>query len=152
MRPALQLISNSERKPRDRAVAEAPFMEPSERRPWARRTTVLVVEEDVLVRLDIAEHLRDAGYRVIETSSAEEARAAIEGREPIALVFADVNQPGTWQGTDLSGWLHDRFPAVKVVLTSCAFHTIGGLKGCDRILPKPYLMDDVAQTVTGLLN
>jgi DNA-binding NtrC family response regulator len=105
--------------------------------------TILVVEGDVLVRLATAAHLRDAGYRVVEAITAEEARAAIETGD-VALVFSDINLPGRWQGTDLAGWVHAEFPAVKVILTSSAFHTVAGLRGCHHFIPKPYLPEEIA--------
>jgi DNA-binding response OmpR family regulator len=100
----------------------------------------------------IAAHLRDAGYRVIETATAEEARRALETEEPIALVFSDIDLPGAWQGSDLARWLRDTAPAVKVILTSSAFHSLAGLKTCDGFLPKPYLAQEVSANVKSLLG
>jgi DNA-binding response OmpR family regulator len=114
--------------------------------------TVLVVEDDVLVRVATAADLRDAGYRVIETATAEEARTALETDEPIALVFSDINLPGVWQGTDLARWVRDVAPGVKVILTSSAFHTVAGLKTCDGFVPKPYLTQEVTAGVKRLLG
>jgi CheY-like chemotaxis protein len=116
-------------------------------------TTVLVVEDDVLVRMAIAAHLRDTGYRVIETATAEEARAALEAQEPIALIFSDIDLPSAWQGSDLAEWLHRHAPAVKVILTSSAFRPRAGLKTtCDGFLPKPYLAEEVTANVKALLG
>jgi CheY-like chemotaxis protein len=146
MRPALRLIVG------DDSVAEA-VCERSLAGVGALAklsNTILVVEGDVLVRLATAAHLRDAGYRVVEAITAEEARAAIETGEPVALVFSDINLPGKWQGTDLAGWVHAAFPAVKVILTSSAFHTLAGLRGCDHFVPKPYLPEEIAALVRKL--
>jgi len=114
--------------------------------------TVLVVEDDVLVRLAIAAHLRDIGYRVIEAVTAEEARTAIETGEPVILLFTDINLAGLWQGTDLAAWVHAEYPQMKVILTSSAFHNVAGLPGCDGFIPKPYLPDEVAEQVKKLVG
>ena len=89
---------------------------------------------------------------MIETSTAEEARAALQTQGPIALVFSDINLPGAWQGTDLARWLRDRAPGVKVILTSSAFHTLAGLKTCDGFVAKPYLVQEIAADVKKLLG
>jgi len=114
--------------------------------------TVLVVEDDVLVRLAIAAHLRDVGYRVVEAVTAEEARAAMSGGEPVMLIFTDINLAGKWQGTDLAAWVHAEFPAVKVIMTSSAFHSVAGLSACDRFIPKPYQPQEVAEQVKNLVG
>jgi CheY-like chemotaxis protein len=145
MQSAMRLI------PGENSGSGKPANDPG-KAPKHRPATVLVVEDNVLVRLDVAARLRDAGYRVIETASAEEARTAVETREPVALVFADINLPGTWQGTDLAAWLHTNFSAVKVILTSSAFHTLTGLKGCDGFLSQPYLAEEVVASVKKLVG
>jgi CheY-like chemotaxis protein len=112
---------------------------------------VLVMEGDVLVRLAIAEHLRDAGYRVIETATGEEAHATLEMGADVDLVFADIDLPGPWQGTQLVGWLRTQLPGIKVILTSCAFHNLVGA-GCDGFIAKPYLPTEVATYIETLLG
>jgi CheY-like chemotaxis protein len=113
----------------------------------SRRGTVIVVEADVLVRLATAETLRDADFRVIETGSAEEARDALQAGQAVAAIFADIDLPGMWQGTHLATWTRAHFPWVKMILTSGAFHTVSGLKGCDRFVPKPYQPKEIAEQV-----
>jgi CheY-like chemotaxis protein len=61
--------------------------------------TILVVEDDVLVRMPISQYLRDCGYRVIEAVNADEAMAVLLHREtPIDLVFSDIEMPGSIDG------------------------------------------------------
>src|SRR5262245_65212110 len=57
----------------------------------ATRETVLVVEDDVLVRMPIAQYLRDCGYKVIEAVSADEAMTVLLHRETVVdIVFSDL--------------------------------------------------------------
>src|SRR5215467_9442631 len=66
------------------------------------RARVLVVEDEIFIRLDVAEALRTAGFEVIETESAEEAASFIEAGEPVDVVFTDVQLPGLLDGLDLA--------------------------------------------------
>jgi CheY-like chemotaxis protein len=113
-------------------------------------STILVVEDDVLVRIDIAGHLRDSGYRVLEAAHAEEARDILRGKEPIEIVFSDINLPGQWKGTDLARWLRREFPDVKVILTSGETWFVGN--DCDIFVAKPYRPDEVAAHIKRLLD
>jgi len=149
MQSVVQLISD---RPFPGQRGTPPSENDNSRAASRQAPTVLVVEDDVLVRVATAADLRDAGYRVIETATAEEARTAIETKEPIALIFSDINLPGAWQGTDLARWARERMPDVKVILTSSAFHTVAGLKSCDGFMPKPYLIQEVAAGVKRLLG
>jgi CheY-like chemotaxis protein len=153
MQPVMRTVSGLDTDS-DYAITQHLRLSENDNRRTAPRpvATVLVVEDEVLVRVAIGAHLRDRGYRVIETGTAEEARAALETGEPIALVFSDINLPGAWQGTDLAAWLRGFAPEVKVILTSSAFHSLAGLKSCDSFLPKPYLAEEVTASVEELLG
>jgi len=144
MRAALRLIVGGSDLP-DRTLSSAGIMAKLSQ-------TVLVVEDDVLIRLATAAHLRDAGYRVIEAVTAEEARAAIASGEPVMVIFTDINLAGKWQGPDLAAWARSEFPAVKVIMTSSAFHSVAGLSACDRFIPKPYQPEEVAEQVKKLVG
>ncbi len=83
-----------------------------------RKPTLLVVEDEILIRLATADFLRSNGYRVLESSTADEALAIFAAGEPIELVFSDINMPGKMDGNDLADWVRKSFPDVKVILTS----------------------------------
>jgi CheY-like chemotaxis protein len=81
--------------------------------------TVLVVEDEVLIRWVIAEHLRDCGYRVIEAGSGDEAIDVLRRTAlTIDVVFSDVRMPGSTDGFALFRWVRQQRPGTKVVLTS----------------------------------
>src|SRR5262245_36462349 len=123
-----RLMSGDDAGPDVREVTRPPAANTNR----ARCGTVIVVEDDVLVRLATAESLRDAGFRVIETGTAEEAHDTLQSGEAVLAIFADIDLPGMWQGTHLASWTRGHFPQVKMILTSGAFHTVSGLRGCDR--------------------
>lgn len=80
--------------------------------------TILVVEDEILVRMVIADYLRDCGYRVIEAGNAEEALTVLRSSEPVDVVFSDVQMPGEIDGFGLARWVRQHQPQVKVLLTS----------------------------------
>ena len=63
-----------------------------------RAQTILIVEDETLVRMATAEHLRDAGYIVVEAATGEEAQAVLEAGVPVSLIFSDVNMPDAIDG------------------------------------------------------
>jgi len=83
-----------------------------------RKATILVVEDEILIRLATSDYLREQGYRVLEASNASEALSVFAAGEPIELVFSDVNMPGRMSGNALAQWIHQQFPDVKVLLAS----------------------------------
>ena len=81
--------------------------------------TVLVVEDEVLIRWVIADHLRDCGYRVIEAGSGDEAIEVLRRTAlTIDVVFSDVGMPGSTDGFALFRWVRQQHPMMKIVLTS----------------------------------
>ena len=58
------------------------------------RDTVLVVEDDVLVRMATASELRERGFAVLEAYNAEEAVALLQAQIPVRLVFTDCSYRG----------------------------------------------------------
>ena len=117
--------------------------------------TVLVVEDEVLIRWVIAEHLRDCGYRVIEAGSGDEAidilrRTALT----VDVVFTDVQMPGSIDGFALAQWVRRQQPAIKVVLTSGIAKATGAAEALcaeGRWVPKPYSTAEVERRIRRLL-
>jgi CheY-like chemotaxis protein len=116
--------------------------------------TILIVEDEVLVRLPMAEYLRDAGYRVIEASNAAEAVAIIGAGESLDAVFTDCNMPGRMNGIDLALWVRRSSPDIKVLMTSGAsdlIHIADTAYGDIPLLHKPYALDFVCQKLADLI-
>ena len=116
--------------------------------------TVLVVEDEMMVRMPIAEYLRDCGYNVVEAGDAKEAIAAMDCDEPVSLVFSDVRMPGKMDGFALAEWFRFHYPTVPVLLTSgyggrtVPAATIPGV----RFIEKPYSQTQVANRIAALLD
>lgn len=103
--------------------------------------TILYVEDEVLIRAFVAEGLRDEGFHVVEAANADEARTYLIAGDPVDLVFTDIDMPGSTNGIELTRYILDHLPGLKVILTS------GGTKGQDAralgaFLPKPFGLAD----------
>ncbi|GAB2178682.1 response regulator [Dongia sp. agr-C8] len=116
----------------------------------SRKSTVLVVEDDILIRMAAADHLRDSGYRVLEAADAEEARTLLRASEPIEVVFSDINMPGM-DGIKLALWIAKEFPDVKVVLTSGDPRNAAAARAVTHFLEKPYDLDMLGRLMKQLL-
>ncbi|HEX2224313.1 MAG TPA: response regulator, partial [Thermoanaerobaculia bacterium] len=83
--------------------------------------TVLVVEDEVLIRLAVAQYLRDCGWVVLEAGDAEEALTILQAADVrVDLVFTDVQMPRALDGFGLARWIRAHRPEVRVLLTSGA--------------------------------
>ena len=80
--------------------------------------TILFVEDEAIVRLAMADYLRDCGYKVLEVNDADEAVAVLKSDAHIDLVFTDVQMPGTMNGFELARWIRTNRPGMPVILTS----------------------------------
>jgi two-component system, response regulator PdtaR len=102
--------------------------------------TVLLIEDEILVRFDVAEALREAGMCVIEVSNADEAMEHLEAGMSVNFVFTDVEIPGTMNGLDFCTVAERRFPGLKFLVTSGRVDE----SACTRsFIPKPYDPADV---------
>jgi CheY-like chemotaxis protein len=116
--------------------------------------TVLVVDDEVLVRLVIAEYLRDCGYRVLEASGPEDAVTILQAGVMIDVVFTDLELPGQSSGLELARWIRRRYPAMKVIVSSgvySAAELAGELCEAGPPIAKPYDSDLVAQRIRALV-
>ena len=81
-------------------------------------TTVIVVEDETLVRMDIAMSLQDEGFIVLEAADADEAIRHLDADSEIRLMFTDIDMPGSMDGLKLAAAVRDRWPPVKIIVTS----------------------------------
>lgn len=117
--------------------------------------TILVVEDEVLVRLPLAEYLRDCGFRVFEAANVTEAKAVLNTNTPIDLVFSDVNLPEAEEGFELASWIRQNRPDVKVLLASgaaSAAKKAGDLCMDGPMLSKPYAYTEVLRRIQTLIR
>jgi two-component system, response regulator PdtaR len=105
-------------------------------------TTVLIVEDDFLVRDCTAEALAEAGFEVLQATTGPEALEILEEARVDAL-FTDINMPGDFDGLELAQRVRHRWPHIAIVITSGRGSPEGQVDGA-RFVPKPYLPESVA--------
>src|SRR6202789_1720402 len=79
---------------------------------------VLVVEDEMVLRMRAVDIVEDAGFTPVEAVNADEALAILESRSDIDLLFTDIQMPGSMDGLKLAHAVHDRWPAIKIILVS----------------------------------
>jgi two-component sensor histidine kinase/DNA-binding NarL/FixJ family response regulator len=81
-------------------------------------TNVLVVEDEMVLRMRAVDIVEDAGFTAVEAVNADEALAILEERSDIALLFSDIQMPGSMDGLKLAHAVHARWPSIKIILVS----------------------------------
>jgi len=113
--------------------------------------TILVVEDDALVRGFVIAQLHSLGYRTVAAANSREALAHLQGAHPFDLLFTDVVMPGGITGCQLADEVARRRPGTKVLYTSGynenAIAYQGRLDGSFKLLSKPYRKSELAGMV-----
>ncbi len=79
---------------------------------------ILVVEDEPLLLLDIADQLRERNFSVHEAGNADEAISILEQNPAIQLIITDVDMPGSMDGLKLAAAVRNRWPPVKIIVVS----------------------------------
>ena len=111
-----------------------------------RQKTILVVEDEALLRFSIADALEDAGYAVLEASTVLEAVGKLGQYEEIDVVLTDVDMPGALNGMDLARMVAECAPHIGIIVSSARRACdLADLPPAAHCLPKPF-------TPVGLLS
>jgi signal transduction histidine kinase/ActR/RegA family two-component response regulator len=117
--------------------------------------TILIVEDDDLVRTFVIGQIQSLGYRTLAAVNAKEALAVIDGLDEIDLLFTDMIMPGSMNGRQLADEALRRRPALKILFTSGysneAIIHHGHLDPGVLLLAKPYRKSDLAQMIRSAL-
>jgi CheY-like chemotaxis protein len=116
--------------------------------------TVLVVEDEVLLRLVIAAYLRDCGYKVIEAADADEAVLVLTQPDLVVdVLFSDIEMPGSMDGFGLAQWTRANRPDLEVILTGSVPRAVNAAANlCEEgPVPKPYEPQSVHDRIRRLL-
>jgi CheY-like chemotaxis protein len=105
---------------------------------------VLVVEDEMMLRMRAVDIVEDAGFRSVEAVNADEAIAILESRSDISLLFTDIQMPGSMDGLKLAHAVHNRWPFIKIILVSGQVHPTEAERPADsRFFGKPLGVDQV---------
>ncbi len=115
---------------------------------------VLLVEDELLVRMAAAEDLQDAGFHVLEAANADVALAVLETcSHDVQVLFTDIDMPGSMNGLDLAESVQQRWPHISLLISS-AYHRLHPEKIPDdgRFVPKPYSSEEVVKHIRELVT
>jgi two-component system, response regulator PdtaR len=105
-------------------------------RPTQQTTHVLLVDDEPLIRMALAEDLRAAGFSVVEASSADEALDYLSTGAHVDAVLTDIQTPGALDGLDLARHCQHEYPALPVILISAGSEP-QELQGARTFMRKP---------------
>ena len=111
---------------------------------------VLIVEDDLIVRMVAVEYVADAGFDILEAADADEAVRLFQMNDDIGGLVTDVMMPGSMNGIELARRVHKARPSVAIVITS------GYVYPAARVFPegatflrKPYRPEDLVRALLG---
>jgi CheY-like chemotaxis protein len=109
------------------------------------RPVVLIVEDEALIRAGALDWVEEAGFEAIEAANADEAIRILESRNDIRILFTDIDMPGSMDGLKLAHAVRNRWPAIKLVVTSGrSLPANKDLPKGGRFIGKPYAPSQVA--------
>ena len=110
------------------------------------KNVVLIVEHESIIRMETVQVIKDAGYVVLDASNTNDAMTILEDRRDIRAVFTEIRVPGRLNGMDLARAIAERWPLVRLIVTSSA-SKVQNFPADWRYIPKVY---DAAQIVVAL--
>lgn len=121
--------------------------------PLKTQHTILIVEDEVLIRMSSAATLEDAGFRILEAGTVAEAIEILSANEDIDVLMTDVRLPGTMDGLDLVALVHRRHPDIRAIVVS---GNTSAEDACDAgaigFLPKPYMAHSLVRAIKDLIQ
>lgn len=112
---------------------------------------VLIVEDDMLLRMHAAEMIEEAGFQVIEAENADVAMGVLENRADVCIMFTDIDMPGSMNGLKLAQIVARRWPPIHILATSGHFQMHeGDLPSGGQFIAKPYRAHQIIRTLQAL--
>lgn len=136
-----------------------PANEPSSEVPQATETgargTILVLDDEVLIRMTLSEDLADAGYACLEAGTGSEALRLLEEHAEIVLLVTDVGLPGGLDGWQVADAARSSRPELPVLfITGYADQAPladGGMAHGTAVMTKPFRAPDLIDKVGALI-
>jgi two-component system, response regulator PdtaR len=117
-----------------------------------KKVTILVVDDEAMVRLLAKTFLEEANFHALLASSADEAIGVLEQREDIKAIITDVEMPGSMDGVRLANAVRDRWPPVAIIVMSGQWQEPSALPENSRFFQKPFSPKEVISAVRELVN
>ena len=124
--------------------------------PIARKPAVLVVEDELLIRMALSDYLQDCEFTVYDAADAASAVALLEaGDFPVDAVLTDVRMPGAMDGFGLARWIRENRPGLPVLITTgdkAKAETAMKLRDGTGFIPKPHDFELVAARIRAAIE
>jgi CheY-like chemotaxis protein len=113
---------------------------------------ILVVDDEALILVDVADQLREEGFTVYEAGNADIAIEMLSQHADIRLIFTDIDMPGSMDGLKLAAAVRDRWPPVKIIVTSGRYRIDTPLlPDGSAFFTKPYSHVDIVRSMRQML-
>jgi CheY-like chemotaxis protein len=120
--------------------------------PNNSQQTVLIVEDEVLIRMSSAATLEDAGFRILEAGSCAQALEMLLANNDISLLMTDVRMPGEMDGLDLVELVRRNHPQIRAMVVSGNTSAQQARDaGAQAFLPKPFMAHSLVQAMQNLV-
>lgn len=119
----------------------------------SRFTTILLVEDDNVIRMLVNEYLEEFGYRVVVVASGDDALPILVNNKEIDLLITDVRMPGKLNGFDLIEEASRLSPTLKtIVMSGHTGETNNRADVADRFIAKPFTVNNLGIAIESLLG
>jgi DNA-binding NtrC family response regulator len=116
-------------------------------------TTILVVESEAIVRMELARRISEMGLSVFEASDADSATAMLDAHPQIGILLTNIKTAGSIDGIRLAHQVRERWPPVKIIITSGMIGTQqADLPPGTIFLSKPYRFEAIKTAVFYLMG
>ena len=113
---------------------------------------VLIVEDEMLLRLIGSDTLADAGFEVLEADNADAALRLLAEDRDVQVLFTDIRMPGSMDGLELARIVHERWPTIKILLTSGdTWPGRDEIPDDGRFIAKPYRLSNLQREISALM-
>ena len=114
---------------------------------------VLIVEDDMILRMRSVDIVEDAGYTPVEAVDADEALGILQSRSDIALLFTDIQMPGSMDGLQLAHAVYERWPQLKIILVSGKLKLSSAeIPRDSRFFGKPVVSDEIITEMQDMIG
>jgi two-component system, response regulator PdtaR len=120
--------------------------------PPCRSAAILIVEDEPLLRMVALDMVEEAGFSAYDAGNADEALALLETRDDIGLVFTDINMPGSMDGIALGRLVCERWPWIRLAITSAQPRSAREMPAGAIFLAKPYRLEPLIEKLHALID
>lgn len=85
---------------------------------YTAETAILIVDDEPIIRFDLVDFFEDAGFRVFDAESADQAIVIMSVNSAIRIVLTDIQMPGSMDGVKLAHYIRDRYPPTLLIVAS----------------------------------